>query len=380
MKRHFNYFVAILILCTNFLSIVHADQAIWDKSPKDLFELIGNQQADLPDRDSAYENLKDNASRISGSQATNNIEAAYYLAECYVSGKTGDGGPIYARNQKGFSPNRPEAYKLALPLYEDAAQNNHIPSLVKLSSLYADGNYVPKDLDKSLTYLVKAAKLGDKDSLGKLLPMYSTGFPGVTNETQKFMGMEVLADGGNPEAQIELSKWLISKESKESFDDAKHFLVPLADKGNVSAIALLKEMESKVNAARAEGQKAQELQIEKKQSQEAATQTAQRRSDTEGVIFIIVAITVFLLAIIGTILGLSEKAIVYNGKSDLVVSCIITGILFVATLFALVGKDGMQFSVVLGVLDGFLLIYSARKSYVANQKSIGMTLVVVPTK
>jgi TPR repeat protein len=116
--------------------------------------MIGNPQVDLPDQGSAYENLKDKGSYISGPEDKEHIEAAYYLAECYVTGKTGDGGPDYARNQNGFPPNRPEAYELALPLYENAAQYDHIPSLVKLSAIYADEKYALKDLDKSLTYLI----------------------------------------------------------------------------------------------------------------------------------------------------------------------------------------------------------------------------------
>jgi cytolysin (calcineurin-like family phosphatase) len=74
MKRHFNYFVAILVLCVCFLNTVHADQ-----SPKELFEIIGNPQFDLREQGSAYETLKDKASgdpSIWRAGDTNSIEGA----------------------------------------------------------------------------------------------------------------------------------------------------------------------------------------------------------------------------------------------------------------------------------------------------------------
>ena len=265
MKICCNYCTAILFLCASLLNTVHAQQEVWNKSPRELFEMIGNPQVDLSDQGPAFENLKDKASYISGAQATNNIEAAYYLAECYVTGKTGDGGPNYSRNQKGFPPNRPESYTIAIPLYESAAAYDHLPSLVRLSEIYADGKYSGKDSDKSLTYLIRAAKLGDTNSLQNLLPLYSAGFPGVTDESQKFIGMKLLADNGNPEAQIGLAKSLISKNSKEASDEVKGLLIPLADKGNVSAVAVLKEIQDSEDAARVEAQKVAEAQTVQKE-------------------------------------------------------------------------------------------------------------------
>lgn len=107
-------------------------------TPQQLYEMIGNPNVDSYDQAVAYSQLADYRSR-----REEEPEADYYLAECYVSGKTGDGGPLVARNEKGFPPNRPEAYKLALPLYMRAAEHGHIPSLLKLAGLYEEGKYVP---------------------------------------------------------------------------------------------------------------------------------------------------------------------------------------------------------------------------------------------
>lgn len=409
MKRYFNCFAPILVLCVSLLSAVHAQQEVWNKSPKELFDMLGNPKEELSDQGPAYENLKDKAAYISGAQATNNIDAAYYLAECYVSGKTGKGGPDYWSNQKGFSPNRPEAYDLAVPLYEKAAEYDHIPSLVRLSAIYADEKYSGKDSDKSLTYLFRAAKCGDKTSLKNLSQLYSNGFPDVTSETQKNMAVEVLADNGYPEAQIEFSKVLISKNTKESLDIAMGFLVPLSIDGSASASSLLKEMQTKENDARvlaekaAEDEKTQKELLEKQhaaEAQKAAADEASRKEAakkqgvanqrSEKLASVLVTSVICMIAFIGLVgiklimtgvdWGMKEKAVVYDGKSDLTMSCVINFIFFVAAVLLCFGEDMWEMGLVLAVLDVFLLIYSVRKSYIANLNSVQKTLVVVPAK
>ncbi|MEI8292194.1 MAG: hypothetical protein WCH99_22210 [Verrucomicrobiota bacterium] len=380
-----NSFVAILVLFASFTNTLHADY-----SPKECYERIGNPQVDLSDQGAAFSSLTEGAAGYAETWSagdTNRIEAAYYLAECYVSGKTGDGGPDFLRNQKGFPPNQPEAYKLAIPLYEKAAYYDYLPALVRLSAIFADEKYSGKDADKSLTYLIRAAKLGDANSFQNLLPLYSAGFPGVTDERQKFMGMELLADNGVPEAQVELSKWLIAKNSYKAFDEAKQFLTPLADKGNSSAVALLQEIEDKVNAAHLKEQKAaadEASQKELAKKQGIASQRSEKLANVlvTSVICLIAFIGLAGLKLIWTGIdwGMKDKAVVYNGKSDLVMSCVISMTLFVAAVLICFGEDMAEGGWALAVLSVFLLVYSARKSYVANLNSIQKTLVVVPTK
>lgn len=77
---------------------------------------------------------------------------------------------------------------------------------------------------------------------------------------------------------------------------------------------------------------------------------------------------------------MKEKAVVYSGKSDLVMSCVISMIFFVAAVLICLGEDMAEGGWALAVLDFSLLIYSVRKSYVANLNSVKKTFVVVPTK
>lgn len=415
MKRHFNYCVAILILCIGFLNAVHAQQAIWGNSPKELFEKIGNPQVDLSDQSPAYENLKGKASYISGPQAKVNIDAAYYLAECYVSGKTGDGGPLYARNKKGFPPNRPEAYKLAIPFYESAAQYDHIPSLVRLSLIYADDNYKLKDLNISLTYLVKAAKLGDKPSLEKLSQLYSSGFAGVTDENLKSTSIEVLASLGNAEAQLVISKKAAAAEAiQKQQDEARQAVAAqtaaanealqkqqtearraaAAQKAAAEEAFQKQQAEAQQVAAAQKAEAADALQKHKDEARQAvAARAAQKEAAYQKASTIIITCIVFfgiilIVAIIGTYLGIKDKVIIFWGKRDVVVSFIISIIL----LFCFVGiimmqgedEDGkLGLLKTIGVIFAVslpLLIYSIRRSYIANSRNFNKTLLVMPTK
>lgn len=384
--------------------------------------MIGNPQVDLADQGSAYRILEDKPSgdpSMWRAGDTNSIEGAYYLAECYVSGKTGEGGPDYSRNQKGFPPNRPEAFKLAVPLYEKAAYFDYLPSLVKLSAVYANEKYAGKNLDKSLAYLIKAGKLGDKDSLVKLSSLYFSNFPGVSDENQKYLGMELLANNGNPEAQIGFSKQLIAKGSKDNFDKAKVIIVPLADKGSAPAAALLKEIESRENAARIQAEKiaaAEALQKEnaeklaaaeskraadqvqaaeeQKQQEEAGLAAAQEMQRHNQMVFdwvfliagLAAIVTVIWCAIKAVNLSLNEEAVVFWGRRDLTISIIfsvMTLISFLALMVTLTTEISVREwwpFILISLITGFLLVFSIKRSFAANLRNRKKTFIVVVAK
>jgi len=67
---------------------------------------------------------------------------------------------------------RTRQYSEALPMLQTLASTGHIGALTLLANLYSSGQGVPRDRDKSLQYLSRAAELGDGESqfyLGKLL-------------------------------------------------------------------------------------------------------------------------------------------------------------------------------------------------------------------
>ena len=346
-------YLGILVIFGTSINTSYADY-----SPKECYETIGNPKVDAPEQQHAFYLLQTQSGfepYSSSADFSAYSEANYYLAECYVSGKTGEGGPNFARNRNGFPPNRPEAYKLAIPLYENAARHDHTQSLQKLSALYIDGKYLPENANKVLAFFLETMEPGDTVALEKLSSIYSAGFRGVTEDHQRLLAIETLANGGYSEAQIALSKHLLSEQSEEALARANKFLVPLAERGNASAIALLKEVAASREAARVASQRAAEeetsrtanarkqmLADEEKASQAAAAdalqkanaerqraadeQKAKQAADTQDTILTVVALAVLaclLLAIPGTILGLKEKLTVYNGYSDISTSCLV---------------------------------------------------------
>ncbi len=393
-------------------------------SPEQLFEMIGNPQVDLDRQGSAYRKLVDSAANISSREAkVVNIESAYYLAECYVTGKTGKGGPDYLRNKNGFPPNRPEAYKLAIPLYASAAQYDHILSLVKLSSIYADGNYELKDLNKSLTYLVRAAKLGDKPSLESLSQLYSGGFVGVTDENVISTSIEALASLGNPDAQLALSKKAAAAEAlQKQQDEARQ--TAAAQKAAADETLQKQQAEAEQAAAvqknAADKQQAEEqaavtpkpvgnesLKYPQVEAQlppgsykiiqrtppiNATKQEADDQINDVKIFIVCLALVAAWLtfAVLGISLGIRDRAVIFWGKRDVYVSAM-ASIIFIIQLICLAlpssenSNDGTKSNVlpvilVTLVINIFLLVYSARRSYIANNMSLLKTLVVVPAK
>jgi len=96
---------------------------------------------------------------------------------------------------------RTRQYSAALQQLETLARDNHVGALKQLASLYRSGRGVPRDRDKALQFLTRAAELGDTVSqfyLGKLL------VDDARSGTERDTGLDWLkkaAAQGHPEAQ-----------------------------------------------------------------------------------------------------------------------------------------------------------------------------------
>ena len=172
------------------------DSGVWNQPPERLFQIIGNSQYDLYTQSGAFTQLEQQGSKS---------EAQYYLAQCYITGKTGEGGPIYARNQQGFPANRPAAYKLALPLLDRAVEQGHVPSMLYLGNLYADGKYVEQDLTQAAAYWTKAAAKGDEAAVRKLQAWYFKSTESGDNQAGRAEALKVLADNGVAAAKEQMA-------------------------------------------------------------------------------------------------------------------------------------------------------------------------------
>ena len=377
-----------LLLLSTFTIHLFAQSALWGKSPKEYYDIIGNPKYDQSDQGVAFTQLQD--------YSKPRAEAKYWLAEVYISGKTGEGGPIYSRNGKGFPANRPEAYKLAIPLLVEAANDDCIPAIKRLVDIFYEGKYVEKDLETAVTCLTNLVKLGDTDSIKKLEGFYTNDLSKVTDARKRFSVMEILADSGFAPAQIELSKWLIGKNAKEAFDDAKKFLIPLSKNGNIEAIQLLTRIQSienksmelaqkkaleEANVATLEKQKIEKNAHEKEVTQSTETKNMDESQETgnsgliESIVWISI-LAILLLSILGAILGFANKLVIYNGKSDLNTTCAII-------IFGVISLISFCWATWLGIvfliIATGLFILSIRKSIQAN-KTVIKTFIVMPTK
>jgi hypothetical protein len=100
----------------------------------------------------------------------------------------------------------------------------------------------------------------------------------------------------------------------------------------------------------------------------------------------IVLIAILILVILGVTWGLNDRVVVFLGKSDLVVSCIISGICYMALFLIIDGtmnntdREMKHIGMNLLIFAGVLMIYSVGVAYVANMMNIRNTLLVLLTK
>jgi hypothetical protein len=97
------------------------------------------------------------------------------------------------------------------------------------------------------------------------------------------------------------------------------------------------------------------------------------------ILFWIVFAIMLLMAAIGTYFGVKNKAVIFIGKKDVIISfiaCVLFFICLVVALHPLAGGYRLLAAIV-GIL---LLIFLARTPYLTNQNNVGKTIIVVPTK
>ena len=180
-------------------------------TPRGCFDTIMGTK-DTQSRSQAFSQLDRNSNKYQKG-GFDKGECHYYIAECYIRGmNNGYSKPIYGADIS-LSQTPVECIKRAIPKYKDAAELQNVPALVKLSEIFADERSELKDLNKSLSNLALAAKLGDKASIDKLSQLYAAGFAGVSDESEKDKSVVVLAGVGNHDAQIVVSNKLAAAEA-----------------------------------------------------------------------------------------------------------------------------------------------------------------------
>ena len=72
-------------------------------------------------------------------------------------------------------------YAKAVQLFTNAADHNNTDAMVMLADMYATGEGVKEDKDKSFNYLIQAAKLGNIDATNRLIDIYTISHNAMSN-------------------------------------------------------------------------------------------------------------------------------------------------------------------------------------------------------
>lgn len=79
---------------------------------------------------------------------------------------------LYSWALKQFSEHNKEHYSLAIKFYELAAEEGHIYALNNLGTLYSEGIFVEKDIEKAVEYYLKSAENGCSEACSNLGDFY----------------------------------------------------------------------------------------------------------------------------------------------------------------------------------------------------------------
>lgn len=136
--------------------------------------------------------------------------------------------------------NIPEAIKLIT----ESAEKGFAPAQYLLGKLLYKGEVIPRDLEKSISYLEKAAEQKNPDSA------YLAGKIRLTENTVKdipkaIYNFEIAAENGTHYAEYMLGKiYLYGKEVECNYDRAIVYLTASAEHGNQYAQQLLHSIKS----------------------------------------------------------------------------------------------------------------------------------------
>jgi hypothetical protein len=327
-------------------------------TPKEYYDRIGNPKWDLFKQIEAYKQLRTTASP--------RAEACYWLAESYISGKTGKGGPAFEVNRTGYPPNRTVAYKEAIPLLEEAAKDDHIPSLIRLYDLYHVGKYIPADHDKALSYLLQLDRLDQCTYRPVLERFYVEELTHVKSASLAQQATETLANSGYGPAKSAQDREIQRREPQSGSIAVRPATVhdtpaepPPQHIQSVPPAGVRNNGTSDTDSART-----------------AESPQSLSRSDIITCGVLIALLLALVGAAIGTYLGLNGRVVVFYRKSDLFLSILIVIGILLMIPFA-INKNPALSVLIWTVLA--LLGLAAWISYWAN-RSILKAMVSLPTK
>jgi hypothetical protein len=133
-------------------------------------------------------------------------------------------GALYA-NGKGVKQDS----RVAARWLRKAAKQGWTAAQTLLGWCYAGGNGVGKDMAEAMQWYSAAAEAGDTDAMCSLADIYSSGEPGIEQNSQAMLSWyEKAANQGHPKAQYMLGKLLADGKLVAQNDEAAFQWLTLA--------------------------------------------------------------------------------------------------------------------------------------------------------
>jgi hypothetical protein len=318
-------------------------------SPKECYDRIGNPKWDLFKQIDAYKQLR--------TTAKPRAEACYWLAESYISGKTGKGGPAFEVNRSGYPPNRTFAYKEAIPLLEEAAKDDHIPSLVRLYDLFHEGKYLPADHDKALTCLLQLDRLDQRTYRPVLERFHTEELSHVKSDFLSKQATTALAESGFKPAESAKNRDSMNREAHSATADEHLTSVndatsepPHPHTQPEPTVAAKHVVTTEAGAART--------------AETAPASQSLSGSDLIGFGVLFALLLAIIAAVMGTYLGIDGRVVVFYKKADLILSILIVIGSLLMIPFA-INKNPALSQLIWGVLA--MVVLAAWISFWANR-------------
>lgn len=142
------------------------------------------------------------------------------------------GGYLIASSNLGLlyaKTSDPAKHKVAIKILHNAAEKGLRVAQYNLGSEYMKGNIVPRDIDKAVEYLKKAADQDYTDAYLNLGVLYTQ----LGREEEGYALEQKAADRGQLQASVNVGRYYISKKD---YDNALKYLTPSAKAGMPYAI------------------------------------------------------------------------------------------------------------------------------------------------
>jgi len=117
---------------------------------------------------------------------------------------------------KAYAAYKAGNYQEAQKIWQGLADNGHTTAMINLANMFQQGQGVTEDQRHALTYVEKAAELGDKRAQYELGMAYESGIILKRNIEQAAYWLKKSAENGSPDGQFAYAVLLATVPDKET--------------------------------------------------------------------------------------------------------------------------------------------------------------------